>query len=147
MAFFPDSGTGTADLSSRAKRHLSLSASTPGALLMQSRTVDACSYYTLYSFPSRYTMVTRQWRWSQPLRMLWSNVACLYSLDTLDARFSPAAVAPATAAAVSASASPAQWETREFWVYYVSFVMVVPFMFKAVIDVSQCECRCAPPPP
>ncbi|KAI9376601.1 MBOAT, membrane-bound O-acyltransferase family-domain-containing protein [Aspergillus egyptiacus] len=76
----------------------------------------------------------------------------LYSLDTLDTRFTVPANTPvkviaedtrsgsakaARSNAVADSASPAKWGTLEFYVYYIIFLMAVPLMFKTVVDVSQ----------
>ncbi|KAL4979038.1 MBOAT, membrane-bound O-acyltransferase family-domain-containing protein [Aspergillus desertorum] len=76
----------------------------------------------------------------------------LYSLDTLDTRFIVPANVPVKIAAedtgsgsakdarsnaVANSASPPRWGTLEFYVYYVIFLVVVPLMFKTVVDVSQ----------
>lgn len=80
----------------------------------------------------------------------------LYSLDTLDTRFTTSARTPVKAAnedpaqtvkpeAEKSStpsptgASPSRWKTPEFYVYAVVFVASLPQMFKAVIDVSQCK--------
>lgn len=76
----------------------------------------------------------------------------LYSLDTLDTRFTVPANVPVKIAAedtrsgsakdarsnaVTNSASPPRWATLEFYVYYMVFIVAVPLMFKTVIDVSQ----------
>ncbi|KAL4895106.1 MBOAT, membrane-bound O-acyltransferase family-domain-containing protein [Aspergillus ambiguus] len=75
----------------------------------------------------------------------------LYSLDTLDTRFTTSASTPlraatdsrpapakdARASAVANNASPSKWGTLEFYVYYLVFIVAVPLMFKAVIEVSQ----------
>ncbi|KAJ5773272.1 Membrane bound O-acyl transferase MBOAT [Penicillium paradoxum] len=71
----------------------------------------------------------------------------IYSLDTLDTRFtSTATPAPADtrssakdarANAVAQSASPSLWRTPEFFVYYLFFITLVPLMFKTVIDASK----------
>jgi hypothetical protein len=86
----------------------------------------------------------------------------LYSLDTLDTRFTVSANTPLKTAADTRSshsnsvrdpssskdarsqeivngASPSKWRTPEFFVYYFVFITVVPLMFKTVIDVSQGE--------
>lgn len=84
----------------------------------------------------------------------------LYSLDTLDTRFTTSARTPLKAAnedpartvkpeveklltTLPTGASPSRWRTPEFYVYAVVFVVCVPQMFKAVVDVSQCKCRLA----
>lgn len=74
----------------------------------------------------------------------------LYSLDTLDTRFTASANTPLKAAAadsrpskharansVANNAAPSKWGTLEFYVYYVVFLFAVPWMFKSVIEVSQ----------
>ncbi len=76
----------------------------------------------------------------------------LYSLDTLDTRFTVPANTPIKVAAedtrsgpakdarsnaVASGASPSKWGTLEFYVYYVVFLVAVPLMFKTVVDVSQ----------
>lgn len=85
----------------------------------------------------------------------------LYSLDTLDTRFTTSSKTPLKAAAsesthkatespppptgsrpgaeITPGASPSRWNTLEFYFYALVFVVCVPQMFKAVIDVSQCE--------
>ncbi|KAG2417551.1 hypothetical protein HFD88_008770 [Aspergillus terreus] len=80
-----------------------------------------------------------------------SHLRRLYSLDTLDTRFTtsastplkattdsrPASAKDARANAVASNASPSKWGTLEFFVYYLVFLVAVPLMFKAVIEVSQ----------
>ncbi|KAL4940815.1 hypothetical protein BDV06DRAFT_223688, partial [Aspergillus oleicola] len=76
----------------------------------------------------------------------------LYSLDTLDTRFTVPANTPVKVAAedtrsgsakdarsnaVANGASPSKWGTLEFYVYYAVFAIAVPLMFKTVINVSQ----------
>jgi protein-cysteine N-palmitoyltransferase HHAT len=78
----------------------------------------------------------------------------LYSLDTLDTRFTSSAQTrlkaasedPAQAAKpqgekspaeLPAGASPSRWRTPEFYFYALVFIVSVPQMFKAVVDVSQ----------
>lgn len=73
----------------------------------------------------------------------------LYSLDTLDTRFTASANTPLKAAAdsrpskdaransVANNAAPSKWGTLEFYVYYVVFLFAIPWMFKSVIEVSQ----------
>ncbi|KAI2705258.1 hypothetical protein CBS147317_2210 [Penicillium roqueforti] len=70
----------------------------------------------------------------------------VYSLDTLDTRFTSSAI-PAntntrpstkdTRNAIAQGASPSLWRTPEFFVYYLFFITLVPLMFKTVIDVSK----------
>lgn len=74
----------------------------------------------------------------------------LYSLDTLDTRFtSPTTSAKAAADTRPPSAKDAQsnaiaqkanaslWRTPEFFVYYMFFITLVPLMFKTVADASK----------
>ena len=75
----------------------------------------------------------------------------LYSLDTLDTRFTSSATTPANAAvdarppsakdasanAVAQSAPAPLWRTPEFFVYYLFFITLVPLMFKTVVDASK----------
>lgn len=85
----------------------------------------------------------------------------LYSLDTLDTRFTVSSSTPIKAVSdsqqsspassmrdstagkdvhareVAAKSQPSKWNTPEFYFYYFVFITVVPMMFKAVIDVSQ----------
>ena len=73
----------------------------------------------------------------------------LYSLDTLDKRFTaaskPANVARrrssredvrSRAADLPAGASPPRWKTSEFFLYYGVFLVCVPLMFKGAYDAS-----------
>ncbi|KAJ5550175.1 hypothetical protein N7535_001886 [Penicillium sp. DV-2018c] len=72
----------------------------------------------------------------------------IYSLDTLDTRFTSTAIAPAKpdarptskdarGNAIAQGASPSLWRTPEFFVYYLFFITLVPLMFKTVIDASK----------
>ncbi len=70
----------------------------------------------------------------------------LYSLDTLDTRFTTSSKTPysneATGAsserrAIAAAAKPSKWRTPEFAIYGLIFLTVVPLMFWTVYDVSQ----------
>ncbi|GIJ99073.1 glycerol transporter [Aspergillus viridinutans] len=75
----------------------------------------------------------------------------LYSLDTLDTRFTASATTSLKAAAdtrppsakdaranvIANGASPPNWRTPEFFFYYFVFLTVVPMMFKTVIDASK----------
>jgi hypothetical protein len=84
----------------------------------------------------------------------------LYSLDTLDTRFTTPARTPLKAAnadpaqpvkpeagklstTLPAGASPSRWRTTEYYVYAVVFIVCLPQMFKAVVDVSRCKYRLA----
>ncbi|MCJ1474135.1 glycerol transporter [Lambiella insularis] len=93
---------------------------------------------------------------------LLEHVRRLYSLDTLDTRFTthakpspnatapqldPAKPSPNEAEKISRlnngdragkdGASPPLWRTPEFFLYYLVFLVCVPLMFKAVYDVSK----------
>jgi hypothetical protein len=83
----------------------------------------------------------------------------LYSLDTLDTRFVVPSNAPPKEALRDAELDPAgslpvqngkgrskdtgdttqpsQWNTLEFYFYYLVFLVAIPLMFKAVLDVSK----------
>ena len=88
----------------------------------------------------------------------------LYSLDTLDTRFTTSSRTPPrdtrsridpaqpssgrtvlgkdekeskTVAESSSEASPSRWRKPEFFVYYFAFITVVPMMFKVTYDVSK----------
>lgn len=77
----------------------------------------------------------------------------LYSLDTLDTRFTTSAHAPVNIAREDSAtlvekdeghnaqllsgASPPRWRTPEFYFYALVFLVCVPQMYKAVWDVSQ----------
>lgn len=76
----------------------------------------------------------------------------LYSLNTLDTRFTTPATTPprsasdtrpvskdAHANAIASRAQPSKWRTPEFYVYYGVFLTLVPLMFKTVVDVSRGE--------
>lgn len=89
--------------------------------------------------------------------MLWSYyLRRVYSLDTLDTRFtaeSRRSVSSSTTETAIDSAQHAsrrhavanhdlhgpRWRTPEFMLYYLVFVTVVPMMFKAAYDVSKGE--------
>ncbi|KAH0542950.1 hypothetical protein FGG08_002719 [Glutinoglossum americanum] len=80
----------------------------------------------------------------------------LYSLDTLDTRFTTSSTIPPRpltsqredgskpgdsagrgVKAAGDGASPSLWGTPEFYVYYAVFAICIPLMFKTVIEVSQ----------
>ncbi|CAG7940162.1 unnamed protein product [Penicillium salamii] len=68
----------------------------------------------------------------------------VYSLDTLDTRFTSTATPdtrrPAKdsrANAIAQGASPSLWRTPEFFIYYIFFIVLVPLMFKTVSDASK----------
>lgn len=82
---------------------------------------------------------------------LFSFFRQLYSLNTLDTRFTTPATTPlktaadtrpasskdVRASAIASGAPPSKWKTPEFFVYYLVFITLVPLMFKTVVDVSQ----------
>lgn len=74
----------------------------------------------------------------------------LYSLDTLDTRFTTSSSTPLKAVtangtktverdgkATPADTSPPRWRTPEFYLYAVVFLFCVPQMYWAVVEVSQ----------
>ncbi|KAJ5983940.1 hypothetical protein N7481_006039 [Penicillium waksmanii] len=78
----------------------------------------------------------------------------IYSLDTLDTRFTATAITPANANSnsnsdtrpaakdaransIAQNARASLWRTPEFFIYYLFFIIFVPLMFKAVIDASK----------
>ena len=83
----------------------------------------------------------------------------LYSLDTLDTRFTISSKTPpsvekdiklqgrdvpgisvgSNSKAKPSDAQPSKWRTREFYFYYVVFILAVPMMFKVTYDVSKGE--------
>lgn len=74
----------------------------------------------------------------------------LYSLDTLDTRFTASAISAndtrpaakdARATSIAQNARASLWRTPEFFIYYLFFITLVPLMFKTVIDASKGECR------
>lgn len=88
---------------------------------------------------------------------LLSNLRRLYSVDTLDTRFSTPSTGlqkrlspdaadlrrktpqpdPAKAEVAATLTNAPRWQTPEFFVYYVIFIVVVPTMFKIAYDVSK----------
>ena len=89
---------------------------------------------------------------------LW-QLRSLYSLDVLDTRFTNSSsippksdeyeqrIDPARRASTSAldkqgnnvegATKKSLWHTQEFYIYYVIFLIAIPLMFKAAIDVSK----------
>ena len=78
----------------------------------------------------------------------------IYSLDTLDTRFTtPSTVSYSTAVEQRTDrngkrevynkpdkrAQPPKWKTPEFFLYYLVFVVAVPYMFWVAYDVSRRE--------
>lgn len=95
---------------------------------------------------------------------LFAIVKRLYSLDTLDTRFTTASRTPPRETRLridpaqpsssragsskdekesknvverSSESSASRWRTPEFFVYYFAFITVVPMMFKVTYDVSK----------
>lgn len=76
-------------------------------------------------------------------------VGRLYSLDTLDTRFTKSAKSPSLSsnnarsnisaddAGVNNTPTKSLWRTPEFYLYYIIFIVAVPLMFKAAYDVSN----------
>jgi hypothetical protein len=96
---------------------------------------------------------------------LFTHLRRLYSADSLDTRFTIPASVPlknsgngadngsvvggigaATSAGLAKRAvtEPSKWNTLEFYVYYVIFVVTVPYMFKVAYDVSKRTCTPLP---
>ena len=79
----------------------------------------------------------------------------LYSLDTLDTRLTTSSKTPLDVVQkdqrdadhkeknvkneneVAQGAQPSRWNTSEFYFYAIVFIVIVPQMFKAVMDVSD----------
>jgi hypothetical protein len=70
----------------------------------------------------------------------------VYSLDTLDTRFTSSATPAhdtrpsskdARTNTIAQGAPPPLWRTPEFFIYYLFFITLVPLMFKTVIDASK----------
>lgn len=59
------------------------------------------------------------------------NLTHLFRVETLDARFASNTGEPAP------DAVPSKWNTWEYYVYYVVFLIIPPWMFKTVYDCSQ----------
>jgi hypothetical protein len=74
-----------------------------------------------------------------------SFLASVYDLDTLDTRFTTPSSVPYKAAidkreddrVPDKRAEPSKWNTLEFYVYYLVFLTVVPYMFWIAYDVSR----------
>ena len=85
-----------------------------------------------------------------------SLLRSLYSLDTLDKRFTtpsrapivtkeePDPAKPRTLSEVPDGASPSLWKTSEFFSYYLVIGVSVPLMIKTGYDISQRECLRGP---
>jgi hypothetical protein len=74
-----------------------------------------------------------------------SFLASVYDLDTLDTRFTTPSSVPYKASidkreddrVPDKRAEPPKWNTLEFYVYYLVFLTVVPYMFWIAYDVSR----------
>ncbi|KAL2130272.1 hypothetical protein VTI74DRAFT_6689 [Chaetomium olivicolor] len=74
-----------------------------------------------------------------------SFFASVYDLDTLDTRFTTPSSVPYRASlekrqedkVADKGAEPPKWNTPEFYLYYLVFLVVVPYMFWIAYDVSR----------
>lgn len=67
-----------------------------------------------------------------------SGIWSLFSVEALDARFAPQNQSSAKETSTrSIKSKPAKWHTREFYVYAIVFIIVVPYMFWVTYDVSR----------
>lgn len=75
-----------------------------------------------------------------------SFLAGVYDLDTLDTRFTTPSSVPyknsidardSERSKPDKRAEPSKWGTPEFYVYYLVFLSVVPYMFWIAYDVSR----------
>ena len=81
-----------------------------------------------------------------------SFLRSVYDLDTLDTRFTISSAVPyktvvdsrndpsgrrKSSSKSEARGSPSKWNTPEFYLYYVIFVVTVPYMFWTAYDVSR----------
>ncbi|KAK3301031.1 MBOAT, membrane-bound O-acyltransferase family-domain-containing protein [Chaetomium fimeti] len=75
-----------------------------------------------------------------------SFLASLYALDTLDTRFTTPSSVPYRVATdkredddkvVDKRVEPPKWKSLEFYLYYLVFLIVVPYMFWVAYDVSR----------
>jgi len=73
-------------------------------------------------------------------------LSSLYDLDTLDTRFTTPSSVPYRAATdkreddekvADKRADPPKWKSLEFYLYYLVFLTVVPYMFWVAYDVSR----------
>ena len=88
-----------------------------------------------------------------------SLLRSLFSLDTLDKRFTtpsrapvvtkeePEPAKPGTVSELPDGASPPQWKTPEFFLYYLVIGTCIPLMIKSGYDVSQRKCLRSLQPP
>lgn len=100
------------------------------------------------------------------ITILLSYLRRLYSLDTIDTRFTtnsktplhqtasehgvdvsrPAIASPEQSnvkqdQALQSGTQPSRWRTPEYYFYYLVFIVMVPLMFKVPFDVSQGKTR------
>ncbi len=72
----------------------------------------------------------------------------VYEVGNLDTRFTTPSSVPyrstidargggQVAAKADPKAKPSRWATPEFWVYYLVFLVVIPYMFWVAYDVSR----------
>jgi hypothetical protein len=73
-------------------------------------------------------------------------ISSLYDLDTLDTRFTTPSSVPYRVAndkredddkVADKRADPPKWKSLEFYLYYLVFLTVVPYMFWVAYDVSR----------
>lgn len=73
-------------------------------------------------------------------------LSSLYDLDTLDTRFTTPSSVPYRVASdkreddnkvVDKQVDPPKWKSLEFYLYYLVFLTVVPYMFWVAYDVSR----------
>lgn len=78
----------------------------------------------------------------------WRHLQRIYSLDTLDTRFTTSAKTPPNASGevsrdtkekqdVACGARASRWNTPEYYFYYLVFLTVVPLMFYVPYTVSR----------
>lgn len=68
----------------------------------------------------------------------------LYSLDTLDTRFTTSSKTPGHGSVNktekgTSEASKPRWTTLEFYIYYFVILVAIPLMFQAAYEVSNCK--------
>lgn len=92
---------------------------------------------------------------------VFSYIKSIYALDTIDTRFTSSSATPYKAVVDARAttsnkrddsvpgvgvktdysgrpiAQPSKWDTLEFYIYYLVFIVVVPYMFWVAYDVSR----------
>ncbi|AET37975.1 membrane-bound O-acyltransferase family protein Ecym_2227 [Eremothecium cymbalariae DBVPG len=63
-------------------------------------------------------------------------ISLLFSLESLDARLAPPKDVKRRQQ-ISLNAGKSRWNTLEFWLYYLVFIIVIPLMFKTGMDASN----------